>query len=270
MSLQTSWISYGSNLQFTGYLARPAANTGPLPAVIVLQEIWGVDAHIRSVTERFAMAGYTAFAPDLHALNGARPEPLKEERVGAMKSFMDSLPPGVWGNPEKRAEAMASLPEPKRSELAETQQAIFRFDFPGYLKRITEAAAYLRSDDPVSKGQKIGSVGFCLGGALSAQLAALDPQLSAAVIFYGDAPRAEQIEGIVCPVMGFYGGKDARITDAVPAFAEAMKAAGKQFDYRVYPEAPHAFFNDTRISYRADAARDAFARTLAFLGERLS
>lgn len=105
---------------------------------------------------------------------------------------------------------------------------------------------------------------------MSVQFACLDPKLSAAVIYYGNAPQPERIGGIACPVTGFYGGKDARITDAVPAFAEAMKAAGKTFVSHVYPEAPHAFFNDTRPSYRADAARDAFSRTLAFLNEQLS
>jgi carboxymethylenebutenolidase len=270
VSLQASWISYGPEGKYTGYLAKPSAIAGPLPAVIVLQEIWGVDPHIQDVTNRFAMAGYVAFAPDLYALNGERPAPLKDDRIESMKAFLDSLPIGSWGNQEAREQALSGKPEQERKQLKETQEAIFNMDFPGYLKRVTAAAAYLRDEEPASKGQKVGSVGFCLGGALSAQLACLDPQLSAAVIFYGNAPQPEQLAGIACPVLGLYGGKDARITDNVPAFADAMKAAGKTFVSHVYPEAPHAFFNDTRPSYRADAARDAFSRTLAFLNEHLS
>jgi carboxymethylenebutenolidase len=70
-------------------------------------------------------------------------------------------------------------------------------------------------------------------------------------------------------MLGIYGGKDRAVTEAVPAFADAMAAAGKRFDHRVYPGAPHAFFNDTRPSYRVRASRDAWARTLAFLAEQL-
>ncbi|KIL38625.1 hypothetical protein SD70_25395 [Gordoniibacillus kamchatkensis] len=270
MALQASWISYGPGGRYTGYLAKPSASAGPLPAVIVIQEIWGVDPHIQDVTNRFAMAGYAAFAPDLYALDGKHPAPLEPERVASLKGFMDTLPVGGWGNQEAREEALAAKPGHERKELEETHAAIFGMDIPGYLQRVKAAAAYLRDEEPASKGRKVGSVGYCLGGALSAQLACLDPQLSAAVIYYGNAPQADQLGGIQCPVAGFYGGKDARITDAMPAFAEAMKAAGKTFAARVYPEAPHAFFNDTRPSYRADAARDAFSRTLAFLNEQLS
>jgi len=66
------------------------------------------------------------------------------------------------------------------------------------------------------------------------------------------------------------GGNDHGITDAVPAFADAMQAAGKRFDHHVYPRAPHAFFNDTRPAYRVRASRDAWARTLGFLVEQLA
>ena len=65
-------------------------------------------------------------------------------------------------------------------------------------------------------------------------------------------------------MLGFYGADDTRITAAVPGFAEAMRRAGVAFEYHIYPDAPHAFFNDTRRSYRADAARDAWARCLMF------
>jgi carboxymethylenebutenolidase len=70
-------------------------------------------------------------------------------------------------------------------------------------------------------------------------------------------------------VRGFYGGKDGRITGGLPALVEAMRAAGKDFEARVYPEAGHAFFNDGRPTYDVAAARDAFARTLAFFRDQL-
>jgi carboxymethylenebutenolidase len=265
MTLHTEWISYGSDGQFSGYLAKPERTDEPLPAIIVLQEVWGVDEHIQDVARRFAQAGYIAFAPDLYALNGTRPEPLSAERIDAAKQFMDSLQPGVWHNPEARAEALGKLPEPQRSQIGETMSRIFQFDFPAFLEKAKAAAAYLRDE-----GRKVGSVGFCMGGALSAQLACSDPELAAAVIFYGNAPQPEQLKSIACPILGFYGGKDPRITDSVPAFAEAMKANGKSFEYHVYEDAPHAFFNDTRASYRTAPSRDAFARTLAFFNQLLA
>jgi len=109
-----------------------------------------------------------------------------------------------------------------------------------------------------------------MGGALAALLAAEEPALSAAVIFYGASPPAERAAAIACPVLGLYGGDDPRITAGVPDFAEAMWRAGRRFEHRVYPATPHAFFNDTRPTYRAEAARDAWARTLAFLAPLLT
>ena len=91
----------------------------------------------------------------------------------------------------------------------------------------------------------------------------------ATVVYYGTPPPGDRAGAISSPMLGIYGGKDRAITDAVPAFAEAMAAAGKTFDHRVYPGAPHAFFNDTRPWYRVRAARDAWARTLGFLAEHL-
>jgi carboxymethylenebutenolidase len=82
-------------------------------------------------------------------------------------------------------------------------------------------------------------------------------------------PPAERLGGIACPLLGIYGGEDGRVTGAVPAFADAMSAAGKRFEHHVYPGAPHAFFNDTRPAYRVGAARDAWARTLGFLVAQL-
>jgi carboxymethylenebutenolidase len=113
-------------------------------------------------------------------------------------------------------------------------------------------------------------LGFCVGGALAATLACRDPELGAAVIFYGTAPAAEEIPKIRCPVLGVYGGADQRITGGLPPFVEAMKAAGKRFDHVVYDGVGHAFFNDGRPSYDAGAARDAFARTVAFLQSALT
>ena len=103
-----------------------------------------------------------------------------------------------------------------------------------------------------------------MGGGLAARLACAESALAGAAIFYGEPAPGELVSLISCPVIGFYGGEDPRITDTVPAFAETMKAAGKAYEPHVYPDAPHAFFNDTRPSYTVDAARDAWACLLGF------
>jgi carboxymethylenebutenolidase len=138
-----------------------------------------------------------------------------------------------------------------------------------YMGHLTGAAEYLRNTFPFTKGQGIVSVGFCMGGALSAMLASEDTELKGAVIFYGSAPSLERIATIACPVLGFYGELDTRLVAELPAFEAAMKAADKALEYIVYPQAQHAFFNDTRPSYQNIAASSAYARLLSFLQETL-
>jgi carboxymethylenebutenolidase len=113
------------------------------------------------------------------------------------------------------------------------------------------------------------SVGFCFGGAMSARLATVDPELRAAVVFYGQHPPLGDVPRIRAAVLGLYGGEDRGITDQVPAFAEAMARAGRSFESHVYPGARHAFFNDTRPMYDRAAAEDAWTRLLAFYREHL-
>ncbi|MCL6516701.1 dienelactone hydrolase family protein [Alicyclobacillus sp.] len=265
MSLITEWVRYGDHDQYTGYLAKPRRAEGPLPAVVVIQEIWGVDGHIQDVTERFAKAGYTAFAPDLYAQNGERPAVLAPDRIEAVKSFLDSLPPSAWHNPADREAALAKLPGEEGKRVTETFTTLFGgLQMDRYMPQLLATTSFLREACPHSKGQPVMSIGFCMGGALSARLACQDEALRGAVIFYGNAPDANLVQGVRCPVRGFYGGLDHRITDQVPALAEAMRAAGKDFQYTVYEGAQHAFFNDTRSAYHPDASRDAFAQVVGF------
>ena len=123
---------------------------------------------------------------------------------------------------------------------------------------------------PYSNG-KVGSVGFCMGGGMSYRLAAHADVLSAAVIFYGSSPnQIEEAATVSCPILGLYGETDARITGAVPDLTEALKRNGKSIETHVYAGAPHAFFNDTAPSYREEAAKDAWIRTLAFFRQHLA
>lgn len=271
MELQTQWVQIGAGAGvLPAYFSRPARASAPLPAVIVIQEIWGVDEHIRDLTERFATAGYCAVAPDLYAHGGQRPETLAAERIEALKHFMDSVPPSAWQNPGEMDTALDRVPEPRRTELRTTRGILFggARDSSHHIGDLLATAAWLRAHQACI-GRKVVSTGYCMGGALSALLACSDPDLAAAAIYYGVAPAAERLASIRCPVFGFYGADDPRVTSGVPALAEAMAAHGQQFEYRIYPETPHAFFNDTRASYRIESARDAWARTLAFFAQHV-
>jgi carboxymethylenebutenolidase len=117
---------------------------------------------------------------------------------------------------------------------------------------------------------KLGCVGFCMGGGLTYRFACHSDVLSAAVVFYGSSPnQLDEAKTLSCPMLGLYGEADARITSLVPALVEALRANGKSVETHVYPGAPHAFFNDEAESYRAEAARDAWERALAFFRRHL-
>jgi carboxymethylenebutenolidase len=271
MGFHADWVYYGEDNRYSGYLVKPDRLSGTVPAVLVFQEIWGVDEHIQDVTRRFAQAGYVAFAPDLYARNGKRDEVRSAERIEEVKRFLDTMPPGSWHDEEQRNAAMNQLPEDQRKRVSETFTTLFgglKMDL--YKDQLLATTAFLRGQNESTKGQGIASTGYCMGGALSAFLACHDQALKGAVIYYGRAPQADLIPQIQCPVIGFYGGLDPNITNAVPDFAELMKKNGKSFDYQVYKGAQHAFFNDTRASYNVEASRDAFARTLAFFKQVLS
>ena len=125
MAFKTEWIRFGKDGRQAGFLARPDRAAAPVPAVLVIQEAWGVDGHIEDVTLRFAQAGYVALAPDLYAEDGERPARFSRPRMEAVKIFMDSLPPGAPTDMKSRKEAIEGLPEPRRSEVRESFDALF-------------------------------------------------------------------------------------------------------------------------------------------------
>ncbi|MBJ7596384.1 MAG: dienelactone hydrolase family protein [Candidatus Dormibacteraeota bacterium] len=267
MRLVTEWVAY-EEARRRAYVARPEAVPTPLPVVLVIQEAWGVDVHIRDVAERFATAGYVAVAPDLYWEAGSRPPVLAEERVDTVKPFLDTIPPSAWGDPAQRQAALDSLPSGEGTAVGETLGAVF-----GNAGKVDEHVKVLRGlmtflgDYGHTAGQPRVSVGFCMGGGLSFRLATEDIRLRAAVVCYGSPPDDDAIARLSCPVLGLDGAADHRITDSVPHVADVSRAAGRSYDYKIYPDTPHAFFNDTRSSYRIEAARDAWARILALFAE---
>ena len=271
MAIRVEWISYGDEV---GYLALPELAETPLPAVVVIQEIMGVNEHIEDVTRRVAAAGYVALAPDLFSIRGERPPALSRGRVSAAMAFTRRLPPAAMADAALRESELAKLPEAERKQIGESLGQIWGSTSPermaAMIAKLRHAVDYLRAERPESAGQPVGCVGFCMGGGLSALLACEEPQLSACALYYGNAPSAEKIAGIPCPVIAFYGEKDQRVNAGIPGFEEAMRRGGKSFEYQIYADAFHAFFNDDGPRYNVKAARDSFARLLMFFAKNLA
>lgn len=96
MNLQTQWTNWRAGAETVRvFLARPAVVSAPLPAVVVIQEVWGVDDHVEDLVARYATAGYYAVAPDLYATDGRRPAALANDRVKMVVRVLDALPPAA-------------------------------------------------------------------------------------------------------------------------------------------------------------------------------
>lgn len=127
---------------------------------------------------------------------------------------------------------------------------------------------YLKTLD-FTQPERVGMVGFCFGGGVTWRMAVGMPELCAAVPFYGPHPPVEDVPKIQAAVLAIYGGNDTRINAGIPAIEEAMMANQKIYEKVIYEGADHAFHNDTGSRYNADAARDAWNRTLAWFGRYL-
>ncbi len=199
--------------------------------VVIVHEWRGINEEIRDVARELAKAGYVALVPDLLSRNGGT--------------------------------ASFSSPEAATESLLKIDERTITND-------LTAAANYLKRQNFV-RPDKIGVIGFCWGGGKALAFATRDPDLAAAVIYYGENPRnLDDVKNITAPVLGQYGGADKRITSGVPKLEEAMKKYGKSFEYKIYPGAPHAFNNDTSPrSYRPEAAKEAWGKTLDFFEKHL-
>ena len=219
------------------YRAMPDKG-GPFPTVLVIQEVFGVHEHIKDICRRLAKLGYFAIAPELYA------------RQGDPSTYTDI--------PKLISEVVNQVP---------TDQVMSDLD-------ATEAYAKSTGKADTSK---LAVTGFCWGGFATWMYAAHNPDLKAAVPWYGvDRKTTEltpqsptDIAGQVkCPVLAFYGGQDQSIPPETREKREAAcKAAGKTGEMKVYEDAPHGFNADYRPSYRADDAKDAWARMLAWFKE---
>jgi carboxymethylenebutenolidase len=200
------------------------------------------------VADRFAAEGFSVVAPEI------LPE-------GMLQKLTPEMPDDLF-NPEKRNEVQPKL----RAALAPIMQPEYANDAIAKLKARVD---YLLADKSVNG--VIGVVGFCFGGTYAYHLASYDSRVQAAVPFYGEPPEEVEIPNVVCPVLAFYGEKDAGLMESLPKLKESMQKNGKKFDAVVYPNAGHAFFNDTNVrAYNREAAEDAWKKTLEFLRENLN
>jgi carboxymethylenebutenolidase len=122
---------------------------------------------------------------------------------------------------------------------------------------------YLQNQD-FAEASKVGMVGFCFGGGVTWSVATQMPELQAAVPFYGPHPPLEDVPNIRAAILAIYGELDSRIDAGIPEIEQAMIANNKIYEKIIYPNADHAFHNDTGSRYNPEAARDAWGRTLAW------
>jgi len=236
-------IPVGDGTRMGAYLVRPD-NTDELPAVIVWMEIFGVNAHIRDVTERLAREGYVAIAPDFFHRTGP----------GLELGYDD---PGM----------------------AEGMQHLMKLDADQMIADAQATIDYLRSQSGV-RDDRIGAIGFCIGGHMT-YLTACETDVAAAASYYGGGIAAPQgpggkkstvarTGGIGGRIVCFFGGQDAMIPqEQVQAIKSSLEAEGIDHEVIVYDGADHGFNCDQRATYHAESAADAWRRTLALFQAKL-
>jgi carboxymethylenebutenolidase len=223
------------------YVSHPLPSAGnTFPTVIVVQEAFGVNRHIQRVCDRFAAEGYVAVAPAL----------FHREHPNPMLGYGDDEAPA-------RNRYMGAL---RDDEIIEDINQVIKW---------TQSDQFRRTN-----GQKIGIVGFCVGGRIAYLAATSCPGLSAASVYYGgrilipfgEGPAPiDRTSQIKIPVMGNFGGKDQNPSpEDVSKIEAALKQAGVTYDFKSYPDAGHGFNCDERGSYHEASAKDAWGRTLSW------
>ncbi len=229
MTIRTDMITFAVNgASGSGYLALPEGD-GKHPAVVVIQEWWGLVDHIKDVTERFARAGYIALAPDLY-----------------------------------HGEASTEPDDARRLAMALDRVHAFQ--------EIQGAIHYLTAHPDVEPKQ-VGVIGFCMGGAIAMMSAYMGTQVGAVASFYGGGVAIDDDNApkFTAPVLGIFGELDQGLpVEKVRANEAKLHEHGKVAEFHIYPDAQHAFFNDSRPHvYHAEASVDAWQRTLAWFQKYL-
>ena len=234
------------------YVSQPNV-PGRAPAVIVVQEVFGVNGNIQAITNSLGAGGFFAVAPAMF------------HREDTTEGIRGTNPVYGYGADAPDVDArMAAVGNWKDDEI---------------ILDINTTLDWLKHH-PRVQGDRIGIVGFCAGGRITYLAASACPGLSAAVVFYGgNTMRAlgggpspfERTAGIRCPVMGNFGELDQNPSAQDLQTIEAeLKKRGKTYDFKVYPGAGHGFYCDERPDYREGPAKDAWARTLGWFQKHLA
>ncbi len=203
------------------------------PAVIVIHEIFGLSEWVRGVADQLAKEGFIALAPDL--LSGKGPNGGGTESLG--------------------------------QDATKVIRTLTPEDVVARLNAVREYALVL----PAVSG-KLGVVGFCWGGSQSFQYAVSQPKLGAAVVYYGTAPSdLSSLAHINAPVLGLYGGDDARVNATIPTTEAEMKKLGKPYTSRIFEGAGHGFLRQQsgRDGANLKATEKAWPETITFLRQQL-
>ncbi len=217
-------ISEGKALN--AFTARPAG-VGSLPALVVIQEVFGLNDNIRGVCRRLAQEGYAALAVDLYS--------------GGIKVLC----------------------------ILQTLRAVLSSNTDNYgTRHLRNALTYL-GQQPYADANRLGAIGFCMGGNFALALANEDKRVKTIAPFYGLTPKPlkTNVSGL-CPVVGSYPEKDFTAKQGRKLDADLTKA-NVPHDIKVYPGAKHSFMNESQSAYNPEAAADAWERTLTFFREHL-
>jgi carboxymethylenebutenolidase len=200
----------------------------------LIHEIYGLSDWLRGVADQLAKEGFIAVAPDL----------------------VSGMGPNGGGT-----ESAAS-----RDDVVKMVRGLTPEITTARLDAVREYAVHL----PAANG-KSATIGFCWGGGRSFAYASTQPGLNAAVVFYGTPPETADMERIKAPVLGFYGGDDARVTTTVAPAEADMKKLGKTYEPHVFEGAGHGFLRaqEDRGGANLKATQEAWPRTVAFLREKL-
>jgi len=204
------------------------------PVVVVIHEIFGLSDWIRGVADQLARDGFIAVAPDLLSGKG----------------------PNGGGT-----DAVAS-----RDDVVKLVRGLTPEEVVAGLNAVRDYAVKL----PAANG-KSATVGFCWGGSTSFNYAAAQPALNAAVVYYGSSPDAAKLAAIKAPVLGLYGGNDARVNATIEPASAEMKRLGKTYEPNIYDGAGHGFLRQQsgQDGSNLKATQQAWPTMLAFLRKNL-
>jgi carboxymethylenebutenolidase len=226
------WVTVGSGDDRTNAWVVFPERAEKAPVVVVIHEIFGLTHWIRAVADQLAAEGFIAIAPDL--MTGK------------------NLPTGPNGPDQQAATAAIRTLDP-----ATVQR---------HIDLVAQYAMGLPAALPV-----YGVVGFCWGGTTVFNHAVHAPSLGASVVYYGSSPATETLGGVKAPVLGLYGGSDARVNATIEPAESALRAGGQRFEKEIYDGAGHGFLRQQGGQDGANrrATEQAWPRTIAFLRQTL-